>query len=50
MSKRILVVEGQKDNRQIIRDVLAGSNYEMRRPRTASRHWRLWRNSDLISY
>jgi len=29
MSKRILVVEGQKDNRQIIRDVLAGSNYEM---------------------
>ena len=29
MSKRILVVEGQKDNRQIIRDVLAGSDYEM---------------------
>ena len=29
MSKRILVVEGQKDNRQIIRDTLAGSNYQI---------------------
>jgi two-component system, cell cycle response regulator DivK len=29
MSKRILVVEGQKDNRQIIRDMLAGTDYEI---------------------
>jgi two-component system, cell cycle response regulator DivK len=29
MSKRILVVEGQKDNRQIIRDTLAGSDYQV---------------------
>ena len=29
MSKRILVVEGQKDSRQIIRDTLAGSDYQI---------------------
>ena len=29
MTKRILVVEGQKDNRQIIRDTLAGSDYQI---------------------
>ena len=29
MSKRILVVEDQPDDRQIIRDVLAGTNYEI---------------------
>jgi two-component system, cell cycle response regulator DivK len=29
MSKRILVVEGQKDNRQIVRDMLAGTNYKI---------------------
>jgi two-component system cell cycle response regulator DivK len=29
MSKLILVVEGQKDNRQIIRDTLAGSDYQI---------------------
>jgi two-component system cell cycle response regulator DivK len=29
MSKRILVVEGQKDNRQIIRDTLACSDYQI---------------------
>ena len=29
MSKRILVVEDQPDNRQIIRDTLAGSNYQI---------------------
>ena len=28
MSKRILVVEDQPDNRQIIRDMLAGTDYE----------------------
>ena len=29
MSKRILVVEDQDDNRQIIRDMLAGTGYEI---------------------
>jgi CheY-like chemotaxis protein len=29
MNKRILVVDGQKDNRQIIRDMLAGTDYEI---------------------
>jgi two-component system cell cycle response regulator DivK len=29
MSKRILVVEDQEDNRQIIRDMLAGTDYEI---------------------
>ena len=29
MSKRILVVEDQQDNRQIIRDMLAGTDYEI---------------------
>jgi two-component system cell cycle response regulator DivK len=29
MSRRILVVEGQEDNRQIIHDMLAGTDYEI---------------------
>jgi two-component system cell cycle response regulator DivK len=29
MSKRILVMEDEKDNRQIIRDMLAGADYEV---------------------
>jgi two-component system, cell cycle response regulator DivK len=29
MSKRILVVEDQPDNRQIIRDILAASDYQI---------------------
>jgi CheY-like chemotaxis protein len=29
MSKRILVVEDQEDDRQIIRDMLAGSGYTL---------------------
>jgi two-component system cell cycle response regulator DivK len=29
MSKRILVVEDQADNRQIIRDMLAATDYEI---------------------
>src|SRR6516225_4817748 len=29
MSKRILVVEDQEDNRQIIRNMLAGTDYEI---------------------
>ena len=35
MSKRILVVEDQEDNRQIIRDMLAATDYEI----TGSREW-----------
>ena len=30
MSKRILVVEDQEDNRQILRDLLASADYEMK--------------------
>jgi CheY-like chemotaxis protein len=44
MSKRILVVEDQPDNRQIIRDMLAPTDYEI----TASRRWRLSQDSDPI--
>jgi two-component system cell cycle response regulator DivK len=29
MSKRILVVEDQEDNRQILRDLLGSAGYEM---------------------
>ena len=29
MSKRILVVEDQEDNRQILRDLLASAGYEL---------------------
>ena len=29
MTKRILVVEDQEDNRQILRDLLANAGYEM---------------------
>ena len=29
MSKRILVVEDQEDNRQIVRDLLTANDYEM---------------------
>jgi len=29
MSKRVLVVEDQEDNRQILRDLLANAGYEM---------------------
>ena len=33
MSKRILVVEDQADNRQIIRDLLAPTDYEITEPK-----------------
>ena len=45
MSKRILVVEDQPDNRQIIRDLLVGTDCEITEARL-----QLWRNSDPISY
>jgi two-component system cell cycle response regulator DivK len=41
MSKRVLVVEDQEDNRQILRDLLASVGYEMIRHTTAKeRSWR----------
>jgi CheY-like chemotaxis protein len=41
MSKRILVVEDQPDNRQIIRDMLAPTDYEITEAENGER------NSDL---
>jgi CheY-like chemotaxis protein len=35
MSKRILVVEDQEDNRQILRDLLGSVGYQIWRRRTA---------------
>jgi CheY-like chemotaxis protein len=49
VSKRILVVEDQEDDRQIIRDVLAGTNYEITEPRTASTRLQRWQKSGPIS-
>jgi CheY-like chemotaxis protein len=49
MSKRILVVEDQPDNRRLIRDRLAPTTTKSPRPKTASRRWRLSQNSDPIS-
>jgi CheY-like chemotaxis protein len=43
MSKRILVVEDQPDNRQIIRDMLAPTDYEITEAKTAKRRLQLWR-------
>ena len=48
MSKRILVVEDQEDNRQIIRDLLSATDYEITRPRAASRRSRPLQNSGPI--
>jgi hypothetical protein len=48
MSKRILMVEDEADNRQIIRDMLAPT--DSLRPKTVRRRWRRSRNSDPISY
>ena len=49
MSKRILVVEDQEDNRQILRDLLGSVGYDMSKPGTAKRAWPPPRNSGLIS-
>ena len=48
MSKRILVVEDQPDNRQIIRDMLLLPIVRSRRPKTANKRWRLSPSSGLI--
>jgi CheY-like chemotaxis protein len=49
MSKRILVVEDQPDNRQIIRDMLAPTGYESRRWKTVRRRSLPSQNNDPIS-
>ena len=49
MSKRILVVEDQPDSRQIIRDMLAPTNYQTPRPKTVKRRSRLLQSSGPIS-
>jgi CheY-like chemotaxis protein len=49
-SKRILVVEDQPDNRQIIRDMLALPTTKLQRPKTASRRWRQSQSSRQISF
>ena len=49
MSKRILVMEDEKDNRQIIRDLLGGIDCEITRPKTPSRRSQLSRRSGPIS-
>ena len=40
MTKRILVVEDQPDNRQIIRDMLAPTDYEITEAKTVKRRLR----------
>jgi CheY-like chemotaxis protein len=50
MSRRILVVEDQPDNRQIIRDVLAPTDYEIIEAENGERRLQLWRSSDPNSY
>jgi len=47
MSKRILVVEDQPDNRRIIRDMLAPTDYEI--TEAEKRRWRQSQNSDPTS-
>jgi CheY-like chemotaxis protein len=50
MSKRILVVEDQPDNRQIIRDMLADTDYEISEAENGEEaRLRLWRSGDPIS-
>ncbi len=48
MSKRILVVEDQEDNRQIIRDMLTLPTTKSRKLRAASRRSKLWRSNGPI--
>jgi CheY-like chemotaxis protein len=49
MSKRILVVEDQPDNRQIIRDMLAPTDYEITEAENVKRRWRQSQSSGPIS-
>jgi CheY-like chemotaxis protein len=49
MSKRILVVEDHADNRQIIRDMLAPTDYVSQRRRLVRRRSPPSQNNDPIS-
>ena len=49
MSKRILVVEDREDNRQIIHDMLAGTDYEITEAETVRRRSKQSRSSGPIS-
>ena len=48
MSKRILVVEDQPDNRQIIRDMLAPTDYEITEVEDGQQGWKLSQSSSPI--
>jgi CheY-like chemotaxis protein len=50
MSKRILVVEDQPDNRQIIRDMLAPTDYEITEVEAARRRSQRSQSSGSISF
>ena len=50
MSKRILVVEDQPDNRQIIRDMLAPTDYEITEVERVKRRSRRSQSSDPILF
>jgi CheY-like chemotaxis protein len=50
MSKRILVVDDQPDNRQIIRDMLAHTDYEITEAEKVRRRWRRSQSSGPISF
>jgi len=49
MSKRILVVEDQPDNPQIIRDMLAGTDYEIAEAEDGEQALAQWQKSGPIS-
>jgi CheY-like chemotaxis protein len=50
MSKRILVVEDQPDNRQIIRDMLAATDYQITEAENGERRSRRSQSNGPISY
>jgi two-component system, cell cycle response regulator DivK len=50
MSNRILVVEDQEDNRQIIRDMLSTTDYEIIEAESGVRRSKLWQNSGPILF
>ena len=50
MSKRILVVEDQPDNRQIIRDMLAPTDYEITEAENGEQVLRQSQSSGPISF
>ena len=49
MSKRILVVDDQPDNRRIIRDMLAPTDYEITEAENGELAWRQLQSSGQIS-